>query len=52
LGGNSRITDDDYIEGAPELLAEIAASSAAYQLYDKKKPISATVFKNILFGRA
>jgi Uma2 family endonuclease len=37
LGGKSRITDDDYIEGAPELVAEIAASSAAYDLYDKKK---------------
>lgn len=28
---------DDYIEGAPELVVEIAASSAAYDLYDKKK---------------
>ena len=37
LGGKSRITDDDYIEGAPELVAEIADSSAAYDLYDKKK---------------
>jgi Uma2 family endonuclease len=37
LGGKSRITDDDYIEGAPELVAEIATSSAAYDLYDKKK---------------
>ena len=37
LGGKSRITDDDYIEGAPELVAEIAISSAAYDLYDKKK---------------
>jgi Uma2 family endonuclease len=37
LGGKSRITDDDYIEGAPELVAKIAASSAAYDLYDKKK---------------
>jgi Uma2 family endonuclease len=37
LGGNSRLTQDDYIEGAPELVAEIAASSAAYDLHDKKK---------------
>lgn len=36
-GGNSQVTDDDYIEGAPELVAEIAASSAAYDLYDKKQ---------------
>src|SRR4051794_37723460 len=26
-GGRARITDDDYVEGAPELVAEIAASS-------------------------
>ncbi|MBE9255900.1 Uma2 family endonuclease [Dolichospermum sp. LEGE 00246] len=37
LGGKSRITVDDYIEGSPELVAEIAASSAAYDLHDKKK---------------
>ena len=34
-GGNSRISDNDYIEGAPELIVEIAASSAAYDLHDK-----------------
>lgn len=34
-GGNSRISEDDYIEGAPELIAEIAASSASYDLQDK-----------------
>jgi len=34
-GGNSRISNDDYIEGAPELIVEIAASSAAYDLHDK-----------------
>ncbi|BAY26942.1 hypothetical protein NIES2100_67580 [Calothrix sp. NIES-2100] len=37
LGGQSRLTADDYIEGAPELIVEIAASSAAYDLHDKKK---------------
>ena len=35
-GGRSRLADDGYLEGAPELVAEIAASSAAYDLYDKK----------------
>lgn len=35
LGGNSRIDDDGYVEGAPELIAEVAASSAAYDLHDK-----------------
>jgi len=36
-GGASRISADDYIEGAPELIVEIAASSASYDLYEKKK---------------
>ncbi len=30
VGGNSRISEDDYVEGAPELIVEIAASSASY----------------------
>ena len=34
-GGTSRISADDYIEGAPELIVEIAASSASYDLHDK-----------------
>jgi Uma2 family endonuclease len=34
-GGRSRISPDDYIEGAPELVIEIATSSAAYDLHDK-----------------
>jgi Uma2 family endonuclease len=29
------LTEDDYVEGAPELIAEIAASSASYDLNDK-----------------
>lgn len=37
VGGQVNISDDDYIEGAPELIAEVAASSAAYDLGDKKK---------------
>ncbi len=37
LGGQVQISDDDYLEGAPELIAEIAASSASYDLGDKKK---------------
>ncbi len=35
LGGRSRISEDDYVEGPPELIAEVAASSAAYDLHDK-----------------
>lgn len=34
-GGHSRISEDDYIEGAPELIVEVAASSVAYDMYDK-----------------
>jgi Uma2 family endonuclease len=34
-GGGSRIGEDDYIEGPPELVFEIAASSASYDVHDK-----------------
>jgi Uma2 family endonuclease len=35
LGGQVRITADDYIEAAPELVAEVASSSASYDLNTK-----------------
>jgi len=34
-GGQSRVDDDDYLDGAPELVVEVAASGAAYDLHDK-----------------
>jgi Uma2 family endonuclease len=34
-GGQARIGADDYVEGAPELIVEVAASSASYDLHDK-----------------
>ena len=34
-GGRSRVSDDDYIEGPPELVVEIAASSASIDLHAK-----------------
>jgi Uma2 family endonuclease len=37
LGGQARISQDDYVEGAPELVVEVAASSAANDLHDKKR---------------
>jgi Uma2 family endonuclease len=37
LGGRAKLSEDDYVEGAPELVAEIAASSASYDLHDKKR---------------
>ena len=36
-GGQSRISEDDYVEGPPELIVEVAHSSAAYDLHDKKR---------------
>lgn len=35
-GGQARLSDDDYVEGAPELIVEIAASSVAIDLHVKK----------------
>jgi len=35
VGGNSRISQDDYVEGAPELIVEIAGSSVSYDVHDK-----------------
>lgn len=34
-GGQTTISEDGYLEGAPEFIAEIAASSASYDLRDK-----------------
>jgi len=36
-GGQVRLSEDGYLEGAPELVVEIAASSAAIDLGDKKR---------------
>ena len=36
-GGASHTTDDDYLAGAPELAAEVAASTASYDLHEKKR---------------
>lgn len=36
-GGQARLSLDDYVEGAPELVAEVAASSASIDLGDKKR---------------
>ncbi len=35
-GGQARKSEDDYLEGAPELVVEIAASSRNYDLFDKR----------------
>ncbi|WP_107666636.1 Uma2 family endonuclease [Cyanothece sp. BG0011] len=36
-GGKSIISEDDYVEGAPELIIEIAASTVSIDLHDKLK---------------
>ena len=36
-GGQTRDSAEDYVEGAPELVAEIASSSASYDLHEKKR---------------
>jgi Uma2 family endonuclease len=35
FGGQSHTSDDDYVEGAPEWIAEITASRASYDLHEK-----------------
>lgn len=35
-GGSAYVSADDYLEGAPELIVEVAASSATYDLHDKR----------------
>jgi len=34
-GGQAKISGDDYVEGAPELVAEVASSTASYDLHTK-----------------
>ncbi len=36
-GGSARIGEDGYLEGPPELIVEVAASSASYDLNQKKR---------------
>ena len=36
-GGHARVSDDDYLEGSPELIVEVAASSASYDLHVKRE---------------
>ena len=35
LGGSTHITEDDYLEGSPELVVEIAASTVSYDMNEK-----------------
>jgi Uma2 family endonuclease len=37
VGGQSNISEDGYVEGAPELIAEVAASTVSIDIHDKFK---------------
>lgn len=37
VGGASRVNSRGYLEGAPELVIEVAVSSASYDLHDKRR---------------
>ena len=52
LGGRSGITEDDYISGPPELIAEIAASSIAYDMYDKRRVYARNGVQEYLVAQA
>jgi Uma2 family endonuclease len=43
--------DDDYVQWAPKLMVEIAASGASYDLHDKPKVYCQMGYRNILFGK-
>ena len=36
-GGQMRVTEDDYLQGAAELVGEVASSTEAYDLHSKKR---------------
>src|SRR5439155_1998920 len=49
-GGQSGTSEDGYILGAPDLVAEVASSSASLDLQTKWRSIAATACGNILCG--
>ena len=51
-GGTSRITEDDYLEGPPELAIEVAASSVSYDLHHKLAVYRRNGVKEYLVHRA
>lgn len=51
-GGRSRINGDDHIEGPLDLIVEIAASSAAYDLHDKKRVYACSDVRAYLVAQA
>jgi Uma2 family endonuclease len=51
FGGQARITEDDYIEGAPDLVVEIAASSVSVDLGPKKRAYAKNGVREYLVWR-
>jgi len=51
LGGNAHIDGDGYITGAPEFIAEIAASTVSYDLHSKKTAYERNGVKEYLVWR-
>jgi hypothetical protein len=51
IGGNAQIDDDGYITGAPEFIAEIAASTVSYDLHSKKNAYERNGVKEYLVWR-
>ena len=51
IDGNAKIDDDGYISGAPELIAEIAASTVSYDLHSKKRTYERNGVKEYIVWR-
>lgn len=51
-GGRTYVTTDDYLEGSPELIVEIAASSASYDLNKKKRIYARNGVREYLVAQA
>ncbi|MBK8149709.1 MAG: Uma2 family endonuclease [Acidobacteria bacterium] len=51
FGGNSFVSDDDYLEGSPELVVEIASSSASYDTNEKKRVYQRNGVKEYIIWR-
>lgn len=52
FGGCSRVTEDDFLAGPPELIVEIAASSVAYDMYDKRRVYARNGVQEYLVAQA
>jgi Uma2 family endonuclease len=51
VDGKAKIDDDGYISGAPELIAEIAASTVSYDLHSKKRTYERNGVKEYIVWR-